>query len=209
MSNRIFALYINRLYLVTTAVCFQTTPSDLRARAHTALLLERPNTINCTEHKQQIACPPSKYRSPTGECNNINHRDWGTRGDVFLRILDASYGDDFSSPRTSVGSHSLPSADDVVDTLQKTVNVSNVHQHITSMLPAWGQLITLDLVQITSSLIDYQCCQNDKSGFSSVEQLDQCYVRQGEDCKEYKRTSPSTEFGVCEFSKLIQIPFLI
>lgn len=38
-------------------------------------------------------CPPSKYRSPTGECNNVRHRSWANRGDVFLRLLKPEYED--------------------------------------------------------------------------------------------------------------------
>ncbi|KAJ8969969.1 hypothetical protein NQ317_008532 [Molorchus minor] len=28
----------------------------------------------------QIPCPPMKYRKPSGECNNVRHSKWGTRG---------------------------------------------------------------------------------------------------------------------------------
>lgn len=64
----------------------------MRARARTALLNERPNAAPC-ENEKLPPCPPSKFRSPNGECNNIIRRDWGARGDIFHRLLAPSYAD--------------------------------------------------------------------------------------------------------------------
>lgn len=49
---------------------------------------------NCSSEEDEISntpCPPSKYRSASGECNNVRHRPWGRRGDVFIRLMPAHY----------------------------------------------------------------------------------------------------------------------
>jgi peroxidase len=190
------------IHLVVTTLALQDTiSSDLRARARSALLLERLGSTNraeCDEHEDTAPCPPSKFRSPTGECNNVNHRDWGARGDVLMRMIAPDYADNKSAPRTSIGSHALPSPDYIIQQLQKSINKDAQHPHITAMLPAWGQLLAYDLFQVISpqSSTTYKCCEEaPKSG----EDLLQCYVRTGEECKEYMRSIPSREYQNCEF----------
>lgn len=73
------------------------------------------------------------------------------------------------------------------------------------MLPAWGQLLSYDLVQITSPFSKIKCCKNDTSTVSSTDEIDQCYVRSGANCKEYKRSAPSHEVGSCDFSERNQM----
>ena len=177
-----------------------TISSDLRSRARSALLLERNNgrsRTECENEKDTSACPPSKFRSPTGECNNVNHREWGSRGDVFMRMLAPDYADKKSKPRSSVGSHALPSADFIVQHMQKSANKDAHHPHITAMLPAWGQLLAYDLFQIVSPQTSYKCCDENAK---NTEDLVQCYVKSGEDCKEYMRSVPSREFQNCKFT---------
>lgn len=36
-------------------------------------------------------CPPSKYRTPTGVCNNVRHPSWGARGSPYIKALPAAY----------------------------------------------------------------------------------------------------------------------
>lgn len=176
-----------------------TTPSDLKARVRFALQLERTqNPSTCTPLEEKQLCPPSKFRSPTGECNNIINRNWGARGDIFLRLLEPSYADGRSQPRTSVGSHALPPPETIVETLQQSIDETTPHPHITAMLPAWGQLLSYDLIQITSLSNSIKCCKNAKQ-FSTADELDQCYVRAGEHCREYKRSVPSHDPENCEF----------
>lgn len=188
--------------LVKAALCSpsQSTPADLKARARFALQLERPNSYPCEITEKQTACPPSKFRAPTAECNNIIRRSWGSRGDIFLRLLDASYADGRSQPRTSVGSHALPPPEEIVAKLQQSVDETLQHPHITAMLPAWGQLLSYDLIKITASSSDIKCCKNTtKSSVSSSEEINQCYVRSGQHCIEYKRSSASHEVDSCDF----------
>ena len=176
-----------------------TISSDLRARARSALLLERQNlngNQRCEVEPDTTPCPPSKFRSPTGECNNFNHREWGARGDIFMRMLTPDYADGKSAPRTSVGSHALPSPDNIIEQMQKSIKEDAQHPHITAMLPAWGQLLAYDLFQIVSPQTQYKCCNNKSR---NTEELVQCYVRSGVECKEYMRSVPSREFQNCKF----------
>lgn len=164
-----------------------------------ALKLERPNSFPCLHAEKHLACPPSKFRSPTGECNNILNRSWGARGDIFLRLLEPGYADSCTQPRSSIGSHVLPAPDHIIEMLQASVDDKLIHPHITAMLPAWGQLLSYDMIQTISPQSNVKCCKNDSTTRSTAEEVDQCYVRTGDRCKEYKRSVPSHEFGSCEF----------
>lgn len=121
---------------------------------------------------------------------------WGARGDIFMRMLTPDYADGKSAPRTSVGSHALPSPDYIIQRLQKSISKEAQHPHITAMLPAWGQLLAYDLFQVISPQSQYKCCDNKSK---ATEDLVQCYVRSGEECKEYMRSVPSREFQNCKF----------
>jgi hypothetical protein len=207
--NFSYFLCICSIHLVVSTLALQDTiTSDLRERARSALQLERfGDNKNCNNNnnnnndgdndEKESPCPPSKFRSPTGECNNVNHRDWGSRGDVFMRLLTPDYADSKSSPRTSVGSHALPSPDHVIQQLQKSNNNNKdaQHPHITAMLPAWAQMLAYDLFQVISPQSSIKCCDNNKSD----DELAQCYVRNGEDCKEYMRSIPSRDYQKCNF----------
>lgn len=184
--------------LVTQTFCSQSLPADLKTRVRNALKLERTSGKACESPAKSVVCPPSKYRSPTGECNSILNRSFGARGDVFLRLLEPSYADGRIQPRTSVGAHALPAADHVVDILQKSVDDNQHHPHITAMVPAWGQLIAYDLAEFSPLTGKLQCCRN-SGRQSTVDEVDQCYVRQGANCLEYKRSVPAIEQGNCQF----------
>lgn len=67
------------------------------------------------------------------------------------------------------------------------------------MLPAWGQLLAYDLVQILSPHSSFRCCRNDSSNGGATDEIIQCYVRTGDGCKEYKRSIPSKEPDSCKF----------
>lgn len=191
-------LSFNSTLLVTQTFCSQSLPADLKTRVRNALKIEKANTNACDLPTKSVPCPPSKYRSPTGECNNILNRSYGARGDVFLRLLEPTYADGRSQPRTSIGSHALPAAEQIVEQLQRSVDDSQLHPHITAMVPAWGQLIAYDVAEFSPLTGKLQCCKNNGRR-STVEEVDQCYVRHGANCTEYKRSVPSSEQGSCEF----------
>lgn len=78
-------------------------PEDLRETVKKALITER-NAVqssalqlqqeDCQSNEEEaISCPPSKYRTQTGECNNVRHPKWGTKGTPFLRLLPPDYAD--------------------------------------------------------------------------------------------------------------------
>lgn len=185
------------IFLVTNAYCSRSLPADLKSRVRFALKLEKSNVNTCNPNAKPIPCPPSKFRSPTGECNNILNRNYGARGDVFLRLLEPSYADGRIQPRTSIGSHALPAADFVVDELQKSFDDSLLHPHITAMVPAWGQLLAYDMAEFSPLTGNLKCCKKNEK-HSSIEEMDQCYVRSGSNCKEYRRSVPAVEQGDCE-----------
>lgn len=118
-----------------------------------------------------------------------------------MRMLAPDYADDKSTPRTSIGSHALPSPDHIVQELQKSITKDAQHPHITAMLPAWGQLLAYDLFQVVSPQSSKtKCCDDEKSNNNQNEDLAQCYVRTGDDCKEYMRSIPSHDFqSGCRF----------
>lgn len=171
--------------------------------ALTALQLEKENSITvCNNSVNYDVCPPSKFRSSTGECNNISHRKWGARGDVFLRLLKSNYADDISQPRSSRGTHALPETESLIDSIQSHLESGARHPHITAMLPAWGQLLSHDLVEFTQMPSDIRCCRQTRN-IKNPEEIRQCYVRLGADCKEYQRTAPGYDPESCSKSKFL------
>lgn len=125
------------------------------------------------------------------------NRSYGARGDVFLRLLEPTYADGRTQPRTSIGSHALPAAEMVVNEMQKTVDSSILHPHITAMVPAWGQLLAYDMAEFSPLSGSLKCCKNNGK-YLTTEEIEQCYVRSGPNCKEYKRSVPSVEQGQCD-----------
>lgn len=88
-----------------------------------------------------------------------------------------------------------------MQTLQAGIDARTSHPHITAMLPSWGQLLSYDMVQITAPSTHLKCCRSVSAAAAATgETLDQCYVRSGDECKEYKRSVPSHEAGSCEFT---------
>ena len=173
-----------------------------------ALRSERARSVNkcneLAEDDENNVCPPSKYRLPSAECNNVSHRKWGARGDIFLRLLNADYADGVSLPRSSHGTHALPDADFVIQQLQHNFDESLRHPHVTAMLPAWGQLLANDLYEYSQLPIEGKCC-NPPSATKDPNELQQCYVRSGDGCKEYKRTAPGSDSTTCSTRKLCMI----
>ncbi|KAJ9573877.1 hypothetical protein L9F63_008737, partial [Diploptera punctata] len=100
------------------------------------------------------SCPPSKYRSLDGSCNNVRHPEWGSRGTPFIRMLPPDYADGVSAPRWS---EHLPPPSKIIRGLSD-VKVQ-LHEHVTSLLAIWGQMVLRDLAVIKTSE-SVNCCQN-------------------------------------------------
>ncbi|CAH2238314.1 jg17471 [Pararge aegeria aegeria] len=129
----------------------QTVPSDLRRAVSEALAVERRfllganDAYNCTSEEDDISntpCPPSKYRSASGECNNVRHRPWGRRGDVFIRLLPPNYADGVSQP---MAHPRLPEPALAIQAVAQLAQPAE-HDYVTSMLAAWGQFVMDDLI---------------------------------------------------------------
>ncbi|XP_037820579.1 uncharacterized protein LOC119609748 [Lucilia sericata] len=199
------------LWCLCAPVHLLRTPEDLEPIALKALQLERARSLTaCDDDQVESAtattydvCPPSKYRLPTGECNNVSHRKWGARGDVFLRLLAPDYADGISQPRSSHGTHALPDAEFVIEQLQKHIDPEVRHPHITAMLPAWGQLLANDLIEVSQLPMEGKCCKS--STERNPREVEQCYVRSGADCKEYRRSAPGYDSESCSKHKREQM----
>ncbi|KAK4874855.1 hypothetical protein RN001_014215 [Aquatica leii] len=173
----------------------ENLPNELRANVVAALSAERQakgKPLPKTECKvsSAIQCPPSKYRHPTGECNNVRQSQWGARGSPFLRLLPPSYGDGVSEPRKSVGNHALPTAAEVAKAMQSDRKTS--HESVTALLGAWGELLLHDLAS-TGNLDRGVCCTNDEVKHG------ECYGEIGHGiCMEFMRSVP-TQNPDCSF----------
>ncbi|KAB0798263.1 hypothetical protein PPYR_09256 [Photinus pyralis] len=170
----------------------ENLPAELRAAVTIALseerrlLQHRPETTDC-KLNSTVQCPPSKYRHPTGACNNVRHAQWGARGAPFLRLLPPNYADGISKPRQG-----LPSSLDVADAMQK--QAKGHHESVTALLAAWGELLLHDLAS-TGNLDRGVCCSNNinvKHG--------ECYGDIGrEQCMEFMRSLPAKDVDSCTF----------
>ncbi|KAL3272932.1 hypothetical protein HHI36_014391 [Cryptolaemus montrouzieri] len=172
-------------------------PDDLKLSVETALKIEAEVVQNGKQKNKcappdPIPCPPGKFRRPTGECNNIRHPRWGSRGTPFLRFIPPMYADGISQPRQSATNHALPSVMDVARSIQ-IMQIQN-HESVTALLGAWGELLLHDLAG-TGNLKVAHCC-----GKSNLEDHPECYGRIGVDqCREYMRTLPTMEMDECSF----------
>lgn len=155
---------------------------------------------DCVESDEKVQnppnpCPPSTYRSATGECNNINQRNWGSRGDIFLRIFDPSYGNSVNSPRKSTGGNELPPPMDVLTTIRSQLKAKDASPHMTSLVPLWGHLLFRDIASFSTYTTNSTCCtQQDEINPN-------CFVNLGNNCKEYTRTIAKQEVKNCKFGK--------
>lgn len=115
----------------------------LLERAVTALSAEMglPPPLGCPTAPP---CPPDKYRSMDGSCNNVRHPAWGAAGAPFLRLLAPEY-EDASRPRASPP---MPSPDRVVAALRGVSAAGGpVHEHVTALVALWGELLLRDIAQ--------------------------------------------------------------
>ncbi|KAF5284358.1 hypothetical protein FQR65_LT13575 [Abscondita terminalis] len=173
----------------------ENLPNELRPDVLAALNAERkaqanpPAKVEC-KNNGAVQCPPSKFRHPTGECNNVRHSQWGARGSPFLRLLPPSYADGISQPRKSIGNHALPTPIEIAKAMQKHEKGS--HESVTALLGAWGELLLHDLAS-TGNLDRSICCTDEpvKHG--------ECYGEIGHgSCMEFMRSVP-TQNPECTF----------
>ncbi|KAL1488619.1 hypothetical protein ABEB36_014422 [Hypothenemus hampei] len=171
----------------------KSLPDDIKQKVQMALKAEfgkPPSHKECELEEDSVLCPPSKFRAPNGECNNVRHPSWGTRGAPFLRLVDPDYADGKFQPRSSSLSKPLPNPLDVAATLQTIP--SHSHESVTALLGAWSELLLHDLA-MTGNLKSYDCCSDNSNH-------PECYGRLGNgQCKDYMRTLPSMDIDHCNF----------
>ncbi|CAK9833301.1 pxdn [Anthophora retusa] len=182
---------------------------DLQARARAGIEAERftyqtkarfqnepaSNDAPC-RIKADKPCPPSKYRTLSGTCNNVRHPVWGTRGAPFLKLLPPAYSDGIASPRQSIGNHVLPTPTKVVSTLINHLRpLPESHEGLTSFTGVWSELILKDIASIVHPSSDrYFCC-------SEKARHPECYEIRDEQggCMDYWRSVPSLSVHKCNF----------
>ncbi|CAH1116127.1 unnamed protein product [Phaedon cochleariae] len=170
----------------------RTLPGDLRPIVQHALLAETlvAGGSDCRA-EAAVDCPPMKFRRPSGECNNVRHPRWGTRGDRFLRLLPPSYADGKSQPRQSVTPHPLPNPLSVAAALQAAP--APAHESVTALAGAWSELLLHDLAG-TGNLRSLDCC-----GEGAKRHAECMGKLGGGQCKEYMRTLPALDEEDCKF----------
>ncbi|CAH1129175.1 unnamed protein product [Ceutorhynchus assimilis] len=176
----------------------KSLPEDIKLIVSKALRLERNHLVpeSCVQ-EDSVTCPPNKYRTPTGECNNVRHWRWGNRGAPFLRLLPPRYADGISAPKESVSDSPLRSPLDISVSLQNIA--THAHESVTALLGAWSELLLHDLAS-TGNLKSQSCCDDGKKNHG------ECYGKlpNGE-CREYMRTLPAVEMDNCDFKYRNQI----
>uniref|UniRef100_A0ABD2XNQ1 Peroxidase n=1 Tax=Trichogramma kaykai TaxID=54128 RepID=A0ABD2XNQ1_9HYME len=137
-------------------------------------------------------CPPSKYRTPSGACNNIRHPAWGARGSPYLRLLPPAYVDGISRPR----SNGLPSASSLAQQLRSS-RVPVAHEALNSLTGVWAELVLRDISEPVQPGRLPQCCATDKPANAHPECL---AVRDSRGaCLSYRRAVPSLDAHSCHF----------
>ncbi|KAL6261733.1 hypothetical protein P5V15_006822 [Pogonomyrmex californicus] len=181
---------------------------DLQARARSAIEAERfayrsqvnklqPVNATCRVRSER-PCPPSKYRTPSGACNNVRHPAWGARGSPFLKLLPSEYSDGLSRPRQSVGTHSLPAPSDVVSRILTSTSKVGSHEGLTSLSGIWSELVLQDIAATVRSLgPEDKCC----SETQQQQQHPECYEMRDErfGCRAYWRSVPSLTVHGCQY----------
>lgn len=192
-----------KFYNFNISAYTRSLPDDIKPIVANALRLERGSYVEDSRltgecnFEEEPPCPPSKYRTATGECNNIRHPRWGNRGAPFLRLLPPSYSDGKSQPRRSVSSNPLPSPADVASVLQ-SIPARN-HESVTALLGSWAELLLHDLAS-TGGLKTHNCCK------SQTKVHGECYGKLGNGkCLEYMRSLPAVDTGSCNFDYRNQI----
>lgn len=91
----------------------------------------------------KLSCRATKFRSFSGECNNVGNPHWGKALTPFSRSADADYSDRVAGPRSTSAGLQLPSA----RAISRTVNGNadeKLHKYVNQMLVVWAQLVEAD-----------------------------------------------------------------
>lgn len=143
---------------------------------------------SCPTPLPPSSCPPSRYRTLDGTCNNPDQPRWGAASTPYLRLLPAWYADGVSTPRASLAGRPLPSAARV----SQEIHAGHVktHAHVSLLASVWGQYLAHDLSRplVAEGVRGerLRCC-------GPVVTHPECFpVTDGDLCWEYARTAPAT-----------------
>ncbi|CAG9132466.1 unnamed protein product [Plutella xylostella] len=144
-------------------------------------------------------CPPSKYRTLNGTCNNPNYPlRWGVSNTPFRRVLPAVYADGISAPRTGADGSPLPSARDVSVTVHRPSYAHDVS--FTVMLAVWGQFIDHDITATAlnkgTNSTPLSCCGSNLPPHPEcfpvpLDVEDPFYQQYNLTCMEFVRSAPA------------------
>ncbi|KAJ8981333.1 hypothetical protein NQ317_015974 [Molorchus minor] len=101
------------------------------------------DTCNRSCVQVPLFCPPTKYRSHDGSCNNKKHPDWGMTGTPYGRLLPPNYGDGISTYTLSESGKPLPNPRTVSLALYADKNIEDRMFTLNHM--QYGQIITHDM----------------------------------------------------------------
>lgn len=101
------------------------------------------NTIIRDTCPKSSRCPPTKYRTFDGSCNNLAHPDWGKAFHTYSRLLPPRYSDGINEPRASYDGGPLPSAREVSHRVNIDVNLPS--KKITVAFTLWAQFLAYDI----------------------------------------------------------------
>ncbi|KAJ8678537.1 hypothetical protein QAD02_014324, partial [Eretmocerus hayati] len=184
---------------------------DLQARARAAIEAERFTASNKNRSdkadsseepcrvRPERPCPPSKYRTPSGACNNVRFPGWGARGSPYLRILPPAYEDGVSEPRSrSIEGGVLPSEPQLIDqilTSGRWASPGHRHEGLSSLAGVWSELLLRDLSSpMRPHRKPEECC-------SRAQSHSECWSA-GSDvasCLGYWRATPTLSTHSCSF----------
>ncbi|XP_063588513.1 uncharacterized protein LOC134765694 [Penaeus indicus] len=143
---------------------------------------------SCPTPLPPSSCPPSRYRTADGTCNNPDQPRWGAASTPYLRLLPAWYADGVSSPRASLAGTPLPSAARVSEAAHSG-NV-HTHAHVSLLAAVWGQHIAHDL----SRTVVAEGVRGERLRCCGVsEPHPECLpILSNGQCVEYARSAPAT-----------------
>ncbi|KAG4080101.1 hypothetical protein HA402_008172 [Bradysia odoriphaga] len=119
---------------------------------------------------EQVVCPPNppRYRTENGQCNNYHplRTAWGSAGYPMERLLPPSYLDGIWEART-MSVHGTPLTNARTISRELVADVDRQHPEINLLFMQFGQLITHDVTQSSSTTTadgrSIDCCTEDGS----------------------------------------------
>lgn len=141
-------------------------------------------------------CQLHRYRTMSGQCNNLENPHWGAAMTSHQRFLPADYSDGVSYPRMSSSGRLLPNPRLVSTKMHKD---DGYHDHaVTLLLVAWGQFVDHDITRAAETKDPTtkktpRCCEGGREAQNpncfpiSISSADPFYRRFGEHCMNFVR----------------------